>query len=353
MNTQLSLFGKMSPEPSAVTTAETSPVLSLAWLEQRYIVPKQDGQAQVLLLDQNLKWLGECSTLNIGESPSVAVESSLSQILEVNVPEKYFLSSKACKGILRRAEKRGKKLPPVLELALRQQCLTHTTIKHPENLQRLEQIAECQPEEQFYLNHEAKMEYQESTIKEFVQLSTPCGGQRQPCIVTYLCNQNSPTIAFNGRQDPVSGNITGALDTCSPQAQCVVTGYRKMAHGEYAEDCSAGTIKACDYKNATNLAVSVDVRNLYETPELSGTLQAKNTGGYSLNYQNPIRIGYRVRRLIPLECERLMGFVDGWTAGGSDTARYKAIGNSIAVPCLAWIFSQLVRVVQKYGGQIS
>jgi hypothetical protein len=42
----------------------------------------------------------------------------LSQILEANAPEKYYLSPKACAGILRRAEKRGKELPPMLKEAL-------------------------------------------------------------------------------------------------------------------------------------------------------------------------------------------------------------------------------------------
>lgn len=49
------------------------------------------------------------------------VESTLSQILEDNVPEKYYLSQKACEGILRRAERMGKKLPDVLKTALEQQ----------------------------------------------------------------------------------------------------------------------------------------------------------------------------------------------------------------------------------------
>ena len=56
--------------------------------------------------------------LNTGESPSGARESTLSQILQANVPEKYFLSAKACAGILRRAEKRGKELPTMLKEAL-------------------------------------------------------------------------------------------------------------------------------------------------------------------------------------------------------------------------------------------
>jgi hypothetical protein len=60
----------------------------------------------------------EFLTLNTGESPSVAVESTLSSILEANAPEKYYLSAKACGGILRRAERRGKALPPTLKEAL-------------------------------------------------------------------------------------------------------------------------------------------------------------------------------------------------------------------------------------------
>ena len=60
-------------------------------------------------------------TLNIGEGPNVERESTLLQILEDNAPEKYYLSAKACEGILRRAERRGKELPPILKEALKQQ----------------------------------------------------------------------------------------------------------------------------------------------------------------------------------------------------------------------------------------
>ena len=66
--------------------------------------------------------LTELSMLNIGESPNEGVESSLSQILQVGVPEKYYLSQKACQGILRRASARGKELPEVLRIALEQQA---------------------------------------------------------------------------------------------------------------------------------------------------------------------------------------------------------------------------------------
>lgn len=62
--------------------------------------------------------LGDSSTLNIGESPSVENESLLSQILEANAPLKYYLSERACQGILTRASRRGKALPDLLKTAL-------------------------------------------------------------------------------------------------------------------------------------------------------------------------------------------------------------------------------------------
>ena len=50
-----------------------------------------------------------------------------------------------------------------------------------------------------------------------------------------------------------------------------------------------------------------------------------------------------IRRLTPLECERLQGFPDGWTdlPGASDSARYKALGNSVAIPCVEFIMSHI------------
>lgn len=63
-------------------------------------------------------WLGSLGTLNTSECPSDVVESSLSQILLDTVPSKYYLSQTACKGILRRANGRGKALPRELNEAL-------------------------------------------------------------------------------------------------------------------------------------------------------------------------------------------------------------------------------------------
>lgn len=64
---------------------------------------------------------GECLMRDFGESPSEEEGSGLSQILEANVPLKYYLSAKACEGVLRRAERSGKELPEILKTALKQQ----------------------------------------------------------------------------------------------------------------------------------------------------------------------------------------------------------------------------------------
>jgi len=227
--------------------------------------------------------------------------------------------------------------------------------------------------------------------------NAPC----HPLCATAHTPATAIPIAFNGRQDPVYGAVTGAIDT-DRATQCVlhpkVTGTicasgagtnRPAGQGNETDLCivftqnqreevrdlggkvgalaaqpgihqqtfvahidaypePANTLLAkanMSYRaDVDNLVCVVDVRNLYETEELSGTLQSKNTGGYSLNYQNPVRVGYAVRRLMPIETERLMSMPDGWTdiPGASDTARYKAIGNSLVCNIAEWIFSQIV-----------
>ena len=68
--------------------------------------------------------LGEFTTHSFGESPREENASRLSQILEACPHPKYSLSARACEGILRRAERRGKELPPELKTALEQQSVS-------------------------------------------------------------------------------------------------------------------------------------------------------------------------------------------------------------------------------------
>lgn len=52
-----------------------------------------------------------------------------------------------------------------------------------------------------------------------------------------------------------------------------------------------------------------------------------------------------VRRLTPVECERLQGFPDGWTDGQADSNRYKQMGNAVAVPVVEWIIKSMIEVI--------
>ena len=81
-----------------------------------------DGQRRTYIWETDGVWLTEFSTLNTGASPNEEVESTLSEILLAEVPEKYYLSPKACLGILHRASARGKELPEVLRKALERQA---------------------------------------------------------------------------------------------------------------------------------------------------------------------------------------------------------------------------------------
>ena len=68
------------------------------------------------------------------------------------------------------------------------------------------------------------------------------------------------------------------------------------------------------------------------------TLQARmGTGGNNM----PMVATTEVRRLTPVECERLQGFPDDWTAGQSDSQRYKQMGNAVAVPVVEWIIQNI------------
>ena len=119
--------GKTCPEHSQATKGETSrQSLKRSSASQSRKPPilkclkkaGTPGGATTMTWEDDGAWLGECMTRNTGESPNVAVVSRLSQILEETPQGKYSLSAKACQGILRRAERRGKKLPEILERAL-------------------------------------------------------------------------------------------------------------------------------------------------------------------------------------------------------------------------------------------
>ena len=151
------------------------------------------------------------------------------------------------------------------------------------------------------------------------------------------------------------GDIAGTLDASyykgtgarnGKERTVVCVGNGQLNQMSMAEQ--ANTLDTMHDQQAVMVA-AVDCRNGTENTDTNGTLQAKENGGQSLNYQNTVRCGAIVRRLTPLECERLQGYPDGWTNIGewvdskgkkhkdADSPCYKALGNSIALPFWQWM----------------
>ena len=152
-------------------------------------------------------------------------------------------------------------------------------------------------------------------------------------------------------EDGISPTLTARMGTGGNQVNAVCVGNGQLNQVSMLEQ--ANTLDTMHDQQAVMVS-AVDCRNLNEHQEVSGTLQCKQNGGYSLNYQNPIMVqGAYVRRLTPLEAERLQGYPDGWTDIGewvdskgkkhkiADTPRYKALGNSIALPFWAWLLQRI------------
>lgn len=136
--------------------------------------------------------------------------------------------------------------------------------------------------------------------------------------------------------------------------------YQMNGFGDYRAAEVASSCKQRDFKDGTDLVCSsVDCRNFREGGEVNGTLQAKESGGQSLNLNNTVRQNMVVRRLTPMECERLQGFPDHWTDIGewidekgkkhkdADSPRYKALGNSIALPFWDWMLRRMARYLPE------
>ncbi|HGY3149864.1 TPA: phage N-6-adenine-methyltransferase [Morganella morganii] len=154
-----------------------------------------------------------------------------------------------------------------------------------------------------------------------------------PVEILFECDSLHGDIAPGGEAEKeITGTLTarthvgGGLGT---DFECngglvPVNAYRMVAFGEYADDGTASTVKARDYKDATDLAVT----HLHNT----------------------------VRRLTPVECERLQGFPDNHTQiswRGKDATdcpdgpRYRAIGNSMAVPVMRWIGERILAALPE------
>ena len=355
-----------------------------------FLYLKKDGQQADASWEPNGALLGEFSMRSFGESPSEENASLLSQILEENPHPKYFLSEKACRGILTRAARRGKPLPNLLKTAL------------------LEMI-----EWQQWGGADAY------TLK----IRSGCEGGGKGSLI-----QTEKTGTLSTRQDQTLFQLIAEPTFCISGN---TVDRETNQNGTGVRENGSFTVNTVD-RHA--VAYAIDCRNLKAIKEVSGTLQAKESGGYSLNYQSPVAykeefsqpkavfdargngdgnitptitgdhesritdytaiavehagcltpwdvqsrrifseygkwpalysgeggghgyvftLQWIVRRLTPMECERLQGYPDGWTDIGEwtdtkgrkhelkDSPRYKALGNSIALPSWKWVLKRL------------
>ena len=354
---------------------------------------------------------GGCWLRNTGPSPRDAIESFLSQILQVHPPKKYYLTTAACLGILRRSEERGKPLPKALDTALRIQAgliglQNGREKKNPDD----EPVAFAQN--------------QRDEVRDLHDLAGALGaqpGMKQQTFIASFSAGAGATAGTIGYAEEVAPTLKGSPSgNCMPSVMCL-----HDQGGQQMDVCEnmTGTLRASEkgYQPLVYENHGVDAR-IRESSEISPTVTARfgtgggNTplvqepnevycivgniidrqpenGGNGCGYQENLaytittcdrhavyarqrvdefrnddiastqsarqakdatdlvvepdrQYAQLIRRLTPLECERLQGFPDGWTniPGASDSARYRALGNSVAIPCVEFIMRSLKEV---------
>ena len=189
---------------------------------------------------------------------------------------------------------------------------------------------------------------------------------KQPQSVCYSLDPLSSNSMKSS--NPNSGchetDVARTIDTTNPDPSknqggvAVVETYQNVT-GPLMANSHPGSYTGQDAFNDMLVAgqvAAVDCRNGVEA-DVNATLQM---GAFrSLNCNNVVRTRYTVRRLTPLECERLQGYPSGWTDIGeyidsngkkkqsSDAARYKALGNSIALPPWKWVMKRLCACYER------
>lgn len=278
-------------------------------------------------------WLGDSSMLNIGECPNAERESLLSWILQVDVPEKYYLSAKACRGILIRASRRGKKLPDILGQALLDVIRGGESylLKIRSGCEGGGKGALIQTEKSATLST-----LQDQTLFQPIPVLNDQGGS----VMDMSCDMTETLRAQEHGHQPIIFDARGNGDG---KIVPTITGDHENRITDYT-------------------AIAIERQTFDERPfssnkesEKCSTLKAKaeNIGNGSECLIAEKAIHWIVRRLTPVECERLQGYPDGWTDIGdwvdskgkkhklTDTPRYKALGNSIALPQWWWIVNRL------------
>nr|DAK59113.1 MAG TPA: Cytosine specific methyltransferase [Caudoviricetes sp.] len=147
----------------------------------------------------------------------------------------------------------------------------------------------------------------------------------------------SPTLA--SRMGTGGGNVPLKIE----KGVCLCQGTGMSRNGPIYKEKTAFTLTSVD--RYCTVAIGKDSSHLTAI-DVAHTLTA-----YDYKAQQAVlkRGEAFVRRLTPLECERLQGLPDNWTAYGCDSKRYKAIGNGMAQPCADFVIEKLVEVLKERG----
>ena len=423
---QASLFapdtfaGRMSQAASA-QARRTGRISGLSWRKLLdYIAPDYqflDLSSDAGNLLGQYEWTmrsalhGGCWLRNSGASPRDAIESFLSQILQAHPPKKYYLTTAACLGILRRAEERGKPLPKALDTALRIQAglIGSTNGRGKKNLSdEPVAFAQNQRDEVRDLHNIAGALGAQPGMKQQTFIASFSAGAGASAGTIGYAEEVTPTLKGSssgncmpsvmylddqgGQRMDVCENTTGTLRASEKGHQPLVyenhgIEARVRESGEISptvtarygtgggntplvqEDsdvyCIVGNIidrqpenggNGCGYQQDLAYTLTALDRHAvyarqrvdeFKNDNIASTQSARQAKDATDLVVEPDRQHAQlIRRLTPLECERLQGFPDDWTniPGASDSARYRALGNSVPVPCVEFIMKSLQAV---------
>ena len=354
---------------------------------------------------------GGCWLRNSGASPRDAIESFLSQILQAHPPKKYYLTTAACLGILRRAKERGKPLPKALDTALRIQAglIGSTNGRGKKNLSD-EPVAFAQN--------------QRDEVRDLHNIAGALGaqpGMKQQTFIASFSAGAGATAGTIGYAEEVAPTLKGSPSgNCMPSVMCLhdqggqrmdvcenmtgtlrasEKGHQPLVYENHGVDariresseisptvtarfgtgggntplvqepnevyCIVGNIidrqpenggNGCGYQeNLAYTITTVDRHAVYarqrvdefRNDDIASTQSARQAKDATDLVVEPDRqYAQLIRRLTPWECELLQGFPLDWTdiPSASDSARYRALGNSVPVPCVEFIMKSLQAV---------
>lgn len=338
---------------------------------------------------------------NSDKEPDEPVNVKLSAVLDWDVDEKYYLSETACKGILTRATRRGRELPAVLEYALRSQAGEEVGDPPEDDDGRFErgEVVSFDWQASGSGDTSFRGKSRAYVVRKGDAAGTLQNNKVEAVAIPILGVDPTWVTKAGGIGEDV---IPAMRENSYKDPHFVVIPYRKSRRAHHDEDWE--TWEQDEFSNTLNpFDLGNDVRTcdvVVEVPlteEVVAALSASGVGtcgaddnqaqaghlipvlGFNIDPESgqgadlkarptdhapaltanwlekitdrglrvvEVTTSYRVRRITPVECERLQGFPDGHTDinDAADSHRYRQMGNAVAVPCAAWVLARIKAV---------